>query len=177
MDVPGVILPCSLNLLSFKTYISEINVAKISRLKTVSYGTEVIPDSPILLLRQKRVSDSREKRDRTYLDGMHSERTGRWPSQGCGDGDGPRAIDSILILCHTLPKLSRDNTWLETVVRSMTSDRSIYLFLLLLLLLPLPFPFLLNVIRNRVVVLPLLTNGLLLLSLLFLLFSFGIIRL
>lgn len=33
---------------------------------------------------------------------------------------GPRAIDSILISCHTLPKLSRDNTWVETTLRSMT---------------------------------------------------------
>lgn len=80
-----------------------------------SYRTEIIPDSPILLLRQKQVSYGQAGRDRTDLDGVHGERTGRWPSQGYGDGHHA-AIDSILItFCHTLPKLSRDNNaWLET---------------------------------------------------------------
>jgi hypothetical protein len=68
--------------------------------------------------------------------------------------------------CHTLPKLSCDSTWLET---TLFYDRSMYLFVLPLL--PL-LPFLLNVVRHRVLVLPLLTSGLLLFSLLF---SFGVI--
>ena len=124
MYVPGVILPCSLNLLSFKTYASEINVTKYQDSRRCSHRTEVIPDSPILLLWQKQVSNSRTERERTDLDGMHSERTVRWPSQGYGDGQATRDRFN-LNFCHTLPKLSRDNTWLETTLRSMT-DLSIY---------------------------------------------------
>ena len=83
----------------------------------------------------------------------------------------PRAIDSILIISATryLNYHVITRGW-----KPRLDLLQIYLFRVLLPLLP----FLLNVVRHRVLVLPLLTSGLLLFSLLFLLlFYFGVIRL
>ena len=64
--VPGVILPCSLNLLSFKTCRAEINLANRTRGGTVSHRTEIVSDCPILLLHEENSVRIRRRGGKEY---------------------------------------------------------------------------------------------------------------
>lgn len=66
-NIPGVIRPCSLNLLSFRTYnrqYTSVPSPRVMHSRTEAYRTEIISDCPILLLKYDQTSYPLESYER-----------------------------------------------------------------------------------------------------------------